>query len=791
MHGNRLLRGVAVLIMIVAGVYFVLALGGALMLGGRGFGSGWGTGSNLWLVLPLAGAAIMAALTLLVFGLMLFFLAKIDDNLVAARQQKQVQPKPKATPAAPFASAPATSTPAVAGTAAAAPVAAGAAVVAGAVVAAERDQEAAPVEPALEVQPELPPAAAAAAVTAAAIAAEEGRAEPGAAEPPAVEVLPEVELPPAGVEAAVVAGAVAAEERADTPAEPVLAEADLEPEITRGGTPATVEFEGETPPFEPEVAAAAVAAAVVSEPEGEVPVEPEAAAAFEPPVEPEIAPEAAAAAVAAAVVSEPEAEVAIEPEAAALLEPVVEPEAEQPAEEARVPLAPFQTAATAALVAAGAMAVANEAAERTDDVAEEGEERGLAAEAAVVAAAVAAPDREGEPELVASEAGEGVMPSAEIVEEAPAETETPDIELRRVELAEVAPEAPEITAAGAAFLAAGVEQVERAAPEETLPEAIPLETEFVEPEARLTEIIVPEEPAEGTAPEIELPRVDLEGAEPALETEDMAGPAEPAAVEFAAAGIVASEVAGLEEEAEAAEPAEVEGRLPQVEFGEVTGAAPEQAEVVAAASEEAGVPEPELTSGVPAEPAEEPAGPELPPFVASPVETRNPAELEAEIAALRAQLAALQAQLGAGAAVAAAAGAVGRTAEPEPEELAAELPDEPPTEPAEPSAGKLPGSDEVARIAAEMAAVKRGSQAVPVEPPPAPETSQAPGEDNLEIIEGVGPIYAKRLREEGITTYKQLTEATYEQLVRVTRGNLERVVKEDWRGQARRLMGQK
>jgi predicted flap endonuclease-1-like 5' DNA nuclease len=92
-----------------------------------------------------------------------------------------------------------------------------------------------------------------------------------------------------------------------------------------------------------------------------------------------------------------------------------------------------------------------------------------------------------------------------------------------------------------------------------------------------------------------------------------------------------------------------------------------------------------------------------------------------------------------------------------------------------------------------MAAVKA------VQPPAEERAAEAPAappeaamqEDNLEIIEGVGPIYAKRLREVGITTYKQLAEATYEQLVKVTRGNLERVVKEDWRGQARRMMNQK
>jgi predicted flap endonuclease-1-like 5' DNA nuclease len=101
----------------------------------------------------------------------------------------------------------------------------------------------------------------------------------------------------------------------------------------------------------------------------------------------------------------------------------------------------------------------------------------------------------------------------------------------------------------------------------------------------------------------------------------------------------------------------------------------------------------------------------------------------------------------------------------------------------------------VARIAAEMNALKsKPNRPTPAATPGATTTVRAlqpvnaAGEDNLEIILGVGPIYAKRLREAGITTYQQLAEASYEVLEKVTRGNLERVIKEDWRGQALRLM---
>jgi predicted flap endonuclease-1-like 5' DNA nuclease len=176
----------------------------------------------------------------------------------------------------------------------------------------------------------------------------------------------------------------------------------------------------------------------------------------------------------------------------------------------------------------------------------------------------------------------------------------------------------------------------------------------------------------------------------------------------------------------------------------------------------------------------EPAVVEAPEVLAPEVETSpvepEPSEadrLRAELEALRQQLAQLQSQ---------AAPAPAAPAEALDESEAIDL---------EAQAARLPGTDEVARIAAEMAAIapRRGGS-VPLD---APAGGSLPrrgptGEDNLELIMGVGPIYVKRLRELGITTFEQLADASYEDLDKVTRGNLERVVKEDWRGQARRLM---
>jgi predicted flap endonuclease-1-like 5' DNA nuclease len=140
--------------------------------------------------------------------------------------------------------------------------------------------------------------------------------------------------------------------------------------------------------------------------------------------------------------------------------------------------------------------------------------------------------------------------------------------------------------------------------------------------------------------------------------------------------------------------------------------------------------------------------------------------------------------------------------------LAAELPAElPAAEPAEAkleagarSGLRLPGSEEVARIAAEMAALRSADRREParaeVAAPPAASPAMpvaaplsAEVEDDLLAILGIGPVYARRLREAGITTFAALAEANDEVLEKITAGNLERVIRDDWRGQARRLAG--
>jgi len=106
---------------------------------------------------------------------------------------------------------------------------------------------------------------------------------------------------------------------------------------------------------------------------------------------------------------------------------------------------------------------------------------------------------------------------------------------------------------------------------------------------------------------------------------------------------------------------------------------------------------------------------------------------------------------------------------------------------------KLPGSDDVARIAAEMAALKAVSRPRQVteaggmrDTAPA---AQAPvlstRLDNLILIDGVGPAYVRRLQRAGFTTYRAVFEASDEHLAQVTGATVERVRREQWREQAR------
>ncbi len=66
------------------------------------------------------------------------------------------------------------------------------------------------------------------------------------------------------------------------------------------------------------------------------------------------------------------------------------------------------------------------------------------------------------------------------------------------------------------------------------------------------------------------------------------------------------------------------------------------------------------------------------------------------------------------------------------------------------------------------------------EPPPPPETA---GEDDLTEIVGIGPAYARRLAEHGITTFAALAGADPDETAEVIRVSPDQVA--DWSKQAR------
>jgi len=71
----------------------------------------------------------------------------------------------------------------------------------------------------------------------------------------------------------------------------------------------------------------------------------------------------------------------------------------------------------------------------------------------------------------------------------------------------------------------------------------------------------------------------------------------------------------------------------------------------------------------------------------------------------------------------------------------------------------------------------------------APPESAPGAEDDLSQITGIGPVFRVRLRQAGITTFAQVAAATPEQLAAITEQSVDRVIRDDWIGQAKKLAG--
>ena len=90
MRTHRVARLVAILLFLAALVYFCGGMAVGLPLWSRGLGEGWGSGFSGWLAIPILAGTVFGAIVLLVFGAILYFLARIDTNLTTARQKPPV-----------------------------------------------------------------------------------------------------------------------------------------------------------------------------------------------------------------------------------------------------------------------------------------------------------------------------------------------------------------------------------------------------------------------------------------------------------------------------------------------------------------------------------------------------------------------------------------------------------------------------------------------------------------------------------------------------------------------------
>ena len=154
MRTHRVARLVAILLFLAALVYFCGGMAVGLPLWSRGLGEGWGSGFSGWLAIPILAGTLFGAIVLLIFGAILYFLARIDTNLTTARQNPPVSAIQPVAASAALASESAPVVPPEAAPVPAEPIMVGAA--AAATVAATRDEappSAAEVEAAASTEP--------------------------------------------------------------------------------------------------------------------------------------------------------------------------------------------------------------------------------------------------------------------------------------------------------------------------------------------------------------------------------------------------------------------------------------------------------------------------------------------------------------------------------------------------------------------------------------------------------------------------------------------------------------
>ena len=95
MRRYRTVKFIAALIFLAALFYCLVSLVAAVWMARGGPGDGWGPGWRGWILLPVLVSGCFGAIGLLVFGAVLFFLTKIENNLAqAARGHAVAAPRP-------------------------------------------------------------------------------------------------------------------------------------------------------------------------------------------------------------------------------------------------------------------------------------------------------------------------------------------------------------------------------------------------------------------------------------------------------------------------------------------------------------------------------------------------------------------------------------------------------------------------------------------------------------------------------------------------------------------------
>ena len=106
MRHNSVARFTATALIVAAVILFILSFIPVIAVAVGGLGAGWGPGSRLWVVGPLAVGACSGALLLLAFGAILLVLTRIQDNLAVWRQRQTEAAGARAVTVSPVESAP-------------------------------------------------------------------------------------------------------------------------------------------------------------------------------------------------------------------------------------------------------------------------------------------------------------------------------------------------------------------------------------------------------------------------------------------------------------------------------------------------------------------------------------------------------------------------------------------------------------------------------------------------------------------------------------------------------------